>query len=80
MNYASTSDDFIDGAELLPYPELATTRRTRPEDGNAPVSIGLTEFHVLMLYRDRLSAICNLNDKLVFDQTLPLVRPFLWPR
>lgn len=71
MNYASTSDDFIDGAQLLPYPAFKSS--SRDTSGGMPVSIGLTEFHFLLLYKNRLAAVCNLNDELDFEQLLPLV-------
>lgn len=67
MNYSSSSDDFVDSAQLLPYPAADNTSPT-------PLSMSITEFHFVLLYKDRIAAICNLNDALVYDELLPLVR------
>ncbi|KAG5652301.1 hypothetical protein H0H81_005523 [Sphagnurus paluster] len=66
LNFESTSDDFIDAAQLLPYPS-----ETDPPE--APCSIALTEFHFILLYKDRISAVCNLDDQLKYEESLPLV-------
>ena len=66
MNYSANSEDFIDSAQLLPYPAADNTSPT-------PLSLSLTEFHFVLLYKDRIAAICNLNDALVYDELLPLV-------
>lgn len=69
LNFQSTSDDFIDAADVLPYPPSIT-------DGvETPLSIALTEFHYMVLYRDRIVGICQLDDKIAWDEPLPLVRP-----
>jgi len=60
---SSNSDDFIDSAQLLPYPSAS----------NIPISISLTEFHFVLLFKDRVVAICNLNDALTYEELLPLV-------
>lgn len=67
MNYSSNGDDFVDSAQLLPYPPAESASPT-------PISMSLTEFHFILLYKDRIAAICNLNDSLVYDELLPLVR------
>ncbi|KAJ1674237.1 tethering complex subunit, partial [Spiromyces aspiralis] len=48
----------VKGASLLPYPD---------DDGGAeaselPISAALTEFHIILLYKGRLKAICILNN------------------
>ena len=63
LNLKENSDDFIDSAQLLPYPS--------PEA--FPLSMSLTEFHFVLLYKDRVTGICNLNDSLVYEEVLPLV-------
>ncbi|KAE9408232.1 hypothetical protein BT96DRAFT_1013688 [Gymnopus androsaceus JB14] len=37
-----------------------------------PVSIALTDFHYVILYKDRISGVCHLNDKLTYEEPLPL--------
>lgn len=36
--------------------------------------MALTEFHFLLLYRDRVLGISNLNEQLAYEELLPLVR------
>ncbi|KAG6841938.1 hypothetical protein C0991_005118 [Blastosporella zonata] len=67
LNFDYVSEDFIDSAELLPYPSLAPNA-----DPEIPLSIALTEFHIILLYQDRISGICNLDDQLKYEETLPL--------
>lgn len=33
--------------------------------------IALTEFHLLILYSDRLKAVCTLNEQVVFEDVYP---------
>lgn len=35
--------------------------------------MALTEFHFLLLYRDRVLGISNLNQQLAYEELLPLV-------
>ena len=35
--------------------------------------MSLTEFHFVLLYKDRIVGVCNLNDALVYEELLPLV-------
>ncbi|KAF5385477.1 hypothetical protein D9757_005392 [Collybiopsis confluens] len=62
LNFESTTDDFIDAADVLPY----------SSSSELPVSIALTEFHYVILYRDRIAGVCHLNDKLTYEEPLPL--------
>lgn len=67
LNLSSNSDDFIDSAQLLPYP---------PSNMVTPISISMTEFHFALVYKDRVAAICNLNDALTYEEMIPLVSRF----
>ena len=35
--------------------------------------MALTEFHFMLLYRDRVIGISNLNEQLTYEEQLPLV-------
>ncbi|KAI0721331.1 Pep3/Vps18/deep orange family-domain-containing protein [Cerioporus squamosus] len=77
LDFESASDDLIDGAQLLPYPALASSPSLSPTRQNsasniAPISMSLTEFHFLLLYRDRVLGISNLNEQLAYEELLPL--------
>ncbi len=78
LDFESTSDDLIDGAQLLPYPIMASSPSLSPTRQNTasstvPISMSLTEFHFLLLYRDRVLGISNLNEQLAYEELLPLV-------
>ena len=78
LDFESNSDDLIDGAQLLPYPVLTSSPSLSPTrreaaSAAAPMSISLTEFHFLLLYRDRVLGISNLNEQLAYEELLPLV-------
>jgi len=62
-------DSVIDSAKLLPYP---TTSSNNDMSAEVPLSIALTEFHFILLYKERVKAICQLNDQVVFDDIIPL--------
>lgn len=76
MNFESTSDDLIDGTGLLPYPQLAASpsspSHSPPASSDAPLSLILTEFHYILLYGDRVIGISSLDEKLVYEDLLPL--------
>ena len=41
--------------------------------------MALTEFHFLLLYRDRVLGVSNLNEQLAYEELLPLVRSPVMP-
>jgi vacuolar protein sorting-associated protein 18 len=76
LNFQSPSDDMIDGASLLAYPnsDAGSSSLNSPQDSSAPVSIALTEFHFILLLKNRVIGICTLDEKTVYEESLPLVR------
>ncbi|OSC99516.1 hypothetical protein PYCCODRAFT_1479848 [Trametes coccinea BRFM310] len=77
LDFDSKTDDLIDGAQLLPYPPVVSSPSLSPSQRNAvanntPMSMALTEFHFLLLYRDRVLGISNLNEQLAYEELLPL--------
>lgn len=56
-------DSVIDNVKLTAYP-----------DNKTPISIGMTQFHFLLLYSDRIMALSRLNQKLVYNQMIPKKR------
>ncbi|KAJ4484856.1 Pep3/Vps18/deep orange family-domain-containing protein [Lentinula edodes] len=65
LNFESTTDDFIDAADVLPY-------NTSGGVSEVPLSIALTDFHYVILYKDRIAGVCNLDDKVTYEEPLPL--------
>jgi hypothetical protein len=62
LNFASASESLIAGASLLTYP---------PSYG-PPISLLLTEFHFVLLYADRVLALSTLDERVVYEEILPL--------
>ncbi|KAJ1976423.1 tethering complex subunit [Dimargaris xerosporica] len=79
LTYGSQSvgDSVVADPVLLPYPNASTTTDgfSNPQPGMAepPLAMVLTEFHVVLLYKTNLKAVCLLNDKVVFDEPIPLL-------
>ncbi|KAF7310794.1 Vacuolar protein sorting protein [Mycena chlorophos] len=69
LNFEAASENFIDGGDLLAYP---TTFNLPPPSDPAPFSMALTEFHFVLLYKDRVVGICNLDKKQTYEETVPL--------
>ncbi|KAL4070829.1 Pep3/Vps18/deep orange family-domain-containing protein [Scleroderma citrinum] len=74
LNFDPNIDDRIDSTQLFPYPSLAQApvSQTSPPLPQVPVSIALTEFHFILLYKDRIIGICTLNGKQTYEDIVPL--------
>lgn len=72
----ASGNTVFDRAKLVPYPALQNrgARATGAGDQAQPISVAMTEFHYLLLYKDRIVAVCILNDEVVLDELLPHVR------
>ncbi|RDB29177.1 Vacuolar protein sorting-associated protein 18 [Hypsizygus marmoreus] len=67
LNFESHSEDFIDAAQLLPYPVFPPST-----DAETPLSIAVTEFHFILVYKDKIAGVCNLDEQLTYEEPLPL--------
>ncbi|KAG0232703.1 hypothetical protein BGW42_007957 [Actinomortierella wolfii] len=65
-------DSVIDAAQLLPYPATRLDSDSTTAVSEVPIAIALTEFHFILLNRERIRAINQLNDQIVFDELIPL--------
>ncbi|CAO1622916.1 unnamed protein product [Sympodiomycopsis kandeliae] len=71
-------ESVIDSANLLPYPtfvdedRLSGTPGTNTAAPQTPLSIMLTEFHFILLYSNRVMGISTLDDRVAFEEELPL--------
>ncbi|KAG2188073.1 hypothetical protein INT44_000824 [Umbelopsis vinacea] len=61
----------IDNAQLLQYPTNPLESGETQVD-SVPLSIAMTEFHFILLYKDRIRAICHLNDEIVYEEMINL--------
>ncbi|KAJ3194065.1 hypothetical protein HK101_003570 [Irineochytrium annulatum] len=62
-------DTIIESAVLLPYPMSVTSPDSAAE---IPTFIALSEFHFILLFKDRVKAVCELNSELVYEEEIPL--------
>ncbi|KAG2023080.1 DigA protein [Coprinopsis cinerea AmutBmut pab1-1] len=70
LNYDPNVEDHIDSPRLLQYPPLAVS--PGKENAEFPLSLSATEFHFVLLYKDRVVGICNLDDKKTYEEILPI--------
>jgi len=73
LNFDPNSDDHIDSTQLHPYPAVSPDAPPGTSAAEVPVSISLTEFHFILLYRDRIVGISTLNGKQTYEDFMPLV-------
>lgn len=52
-------------AKLIPY------SKDVEEHGVNPITMVLTEFHMLIVYPSRVRAVCSLNEQVIFDDVIP---------
>jgi len=78
----TTTPDILNKPSLLPYPSFddpssptfSRAPAASPIPPPIPLSIAITQWHWLLLYDDRLVAIARENEKIVWEESLPLVR------
>ena len=70
VNFDSNTDDLVDGVKLPAYPTFSDTP---PGQTDVPLSMAVTEFHFVLLYKDRIAAICSLDERLAYEEVMPVV-------
>ncbi|KAG9067424.1 hypothetical protein KI688_012207 [Linnemannia hyalina] len=68
----NAGDSVIDTPQLLPYPATRLELDASSAVSEIPIAIALTEFHFILLYKERVRAVNQLNDQIVFDELIPL--------
>ncbi|KAI7829251.1 Pep3/Vps18/deep orange family-domain-containing protein [Kickxella alabastrina] len=71
-----SGDSVVENASLLPYPSAPSAPSVANEDNSSgddtvteqPVSLAVTEHHILLQYSDCIRALSMLNSKLIFEQ------------
>ncbi|XP_038059367.1 vacuolar protein sorting-associated protein 18 homolog [Patiria miniata] len=61
---SQSSDNLTKDSRLLPYPDTGKGDVTAAK----PIAMALTEFHVLLLFQDRLKVMCVLNEQLIDEE------------
>ncbi|KAI1305565.1 hypothetical protein EDD11_004922 [Mortierella claussenii] len=68
----NVGESVIDAPQLLPYPATRLEADATTAVSEIPIAIALTEFHFILLYKERVRAVNQLNDQIVFDELIPL--------
>ncbi|KAK8861498.1 hypothetical protein IAR55_002319 [Kwoniella newhampshirensis] len=78
----SNSSEILTKPSLLPYPSLeapaavsAFSRQiapTTPSIPPTPIAVAMTQWHWLLLYSDRIVGVSKENEKMVWEEALPL--------
>lgn len=55
------------------YPATPSEDESRKLVVEIPISVALTEFHFVLLYKNRVRAICQLNDQIVYEEMINIV-------
>ncbi|ORX60830.1 hypothetical protein BCR36DRAFT_314682 [Piromyces finnis] len=64
----------INNSRLVSYPEeyvKAENKVTKPVE-SIPLSVAITQFHTLLLYKKKIKAMCNLDDSIIYEEDIPL--------
>lgn len=69
----NAGDSVVDDVQLLQYPATPSDDNSGKLITQIPISVALTEFHFILLYEDRVRAICQLNDQIVYEEMIPTV-------
>ncbi|EIE75688.1 hypothetical protein RO3G_00392 [Rhizopus delemar RA 99-880] len=68
----NVGDSVIDVVQLLQYPATPSDDESGKLVVEIPISVALTEFHFVLLYKNRVRAICQLNDQIVYEEMIPI--------
>lgn len=72
FDFVKGDQQIIDNAQLLPFPPTSYDEDSGNLVTDIPISIVITEFHYILLYQDYVRAVCRLNEKIVFEEIIPL--------
>ncbi|KAI8985185.1 Pep3/Vps18/deep orange family-domain-containing protein [Pilobolus umbonatus] len=70
----NVGDSVVDDVQLLQYPATPSEDDSGKLITEVPISVALTEFHFILLYKDRVRAICQLNDQIVYEELIAIIK------
>lgn len=72
LDFSESDAHVLKDTNLLPFPPTSYDEHSGNLVTDIPISIVITEFHFILLYTGYVRAICRLNDKIVFEEIIPL--------
>ncbi|XP_055383073.1 vacuolar protein sorting-associated protein 18 homolog isoform X2 [Condylostylus longicornis] len=71
----AATPDFIKNEEIIPLPEniknmpySSSVPDNKNNIKNVPKAMILTDFHILLMYSDHITALCSLNQEIVYEE------------
>jgi len=61
----------INNSKLVSYPEEMRSGNKKPVE-TVPLSVAITQFHTLLLYKKKIKAMCNLDESIIYEEDIPL--------
>jgi len=63
----------INNSKLVSYPEeyMKSNGKSKLIE-TVPLSIAITQFHTLLLYKKKIKAMCNLDNSIIYEEDIPL--------
>lgn len=74
LDFSEKSDTVLENTHLLPFPPTTYDEDSGNLLTDIPISIIITEFHFVLLYTGYVRAVCRINDKIVYEEMIPLNR------
>ncbi|CAO3651138.1 unnamed protein product [Cunninghamella echinulata] len=68
----NTTNEIIDNSQLIQYPTSILQDGKEQEQADKPIDVVITPFHIILLYRQRIKVLCYINNKTVYEESLPL--------
>jgi hypothetical protein len=72
LDFSEADEHVLKDTNLLPFPPTSYDETTGTLVTDIPISIVITEFHFILLYPGYVRAIGRLNDKIVYEEVIPL--------
>jgi hypothetical protein len=70
----------LSDSEVPPTPVFSRNAPPSAAPSTVPISIAITQWHWVLLYSDRVVGVSRENEKVVWEEMLPLVSPLRWCR
>jgi len=67
-------ESVINNSKLVSYPENNSKSNNKASKSleTVPLSVAITQFHILLLYKKKIKAMCNLDNLIIYEEDIPL--------